>query len=68
MLDPHFEIERVTSIYPGGDQGLLWWVENRYVRGGMGRLLGKQRWRSLLEAARIGRELVLVARRKPSSP
>jgi hypothetical protein len=46
----------------GGDRGTLWWVENRWVRGGMGRLVGRQRWRSTLEALRIGRELVVVAR------
>jgi len=63
LLRPHFGIDRVTSIDPGGDKGVLWWVENRYVRGAMGRLVGRQRWRSLLEAARLGRELVIVARR-----
>jgi SAM-dependent methyltransferase len=63
LLRPSFIIQRVTSLDPGGDTGFLWWVENRYVRGGMGRLLGRTRWRSLLERARLGRELVVVARR-----
>jgi SAM-dependent methyltransferase len=64
LLAPWFEIERVTSIDPGGDRGLLWWVENRWVRGAVGRLIGRQRWRSLLESLRLGRELVVVARRR----
>jgi SAM-dependent methyltransferase len=63
LLRPAFIIERVTSLEPGGDQGLLWWVENRYVRGVMNRLLGRARWRALLEWAGLGRELVVVARR-----
>jgi SAM-dependent methyltransferase len=65
LLRPSFTIQRVTSLDPGGDRGLLWWVENRYVRGGMGRLLGRSRWRSLLEWAGLGRELVIVAQRDP---
>jgi SAM-dependent methyltransferase len=64
MLEPYFAIERVATIDPGGNKGPLWWVENRYVRGGMGRLIGRKRWRSLLEAARLGRQLVFVARRR----
>ncbi|HEX4386686.1 MAG TPA: hypothetical protein VH083_27215, partial [Myxococcales bacterium] len=63
LLAPRFALEKVSSIDPGGDRGTLWWVENRWIRGGMGRLVGKQRWRSLLEALRIGRELVVIARR-----
>jgi 2-polyprenyl-3-methyl-5-hydroxy-6-metoxy-1,4-benzoquinol methylase len=63
LLRTSFTVERVTSIFPGGDRGLVWWVENRYVRGGMGRLLGRERWRSLLEWAGLGIELIVVARR-----
>jgi 2-polyprenyl-3-methyl-5-hydroxy-6-metoxy-1,4-benzoquinol methylase len=63
LLQTAFTIQRVTSIEPGGDRGALWWVENRYVRGGMGRLLGRARWRSLLESAGLGRELIVVAKR-----
>ncbi len=63
MLEPWFRIERVTSMVPGGDEGLLWWVENRWVNGAMRRLVGMDRWRAALEAARLGRELVFVARR-----
>lgn len=64
LLAPDFSVERVTSIVPGGDKGVLWWVENRYVRGGMRRLFGKRRWNALLEGLRLGRELVIVSRRR----
>jgi 2-polyprenyl-3-methyl-5-hydroxy-6-metoxy-1,4-benzoquinol methylase len=66
LLLPYFTIEQVRTIYPGGDSGLLWWVENRYVRRGMGLLLGRRRWQSALEAAGLGMELVFVARRLPA--
>jgi SAM-dependent methyltransferase len=64
LLRPSFTVQRVTSMDPGGDLGLLWWVENRYVRGGMNRLLGANRWRCLLERAGLGRDLIIVARRR----
>jgi len=64
LLRPHFAIESVSTVDPGGDSGLLWWVENRWVRGGMRRLIGRNRWRDLLETARLGREWVIVARRR----
>jgi SAM-dependent methyltransferase len=63
LLRPFFTVERVTTIDPGGDKGLLWWVENRYVRRGMSTFVGRRRWRSFLERARLGRELVIVAHR-----
>ena len=63
MLSTAFTIERALSIDPGGDRGSIWWVENRYVGGSMGRLVGRARWRSWLERAGLGRELVVVARR-----
>ena len=62
LLRPHFDIESISSVDPGGDSGILWWVENRWVRGGMRRLIGRNRWRDLLESARLGREWVIVAR------
>ena len=64
LLRPYFTIERITTLDPGGDRGLLWWVENRFVRRGVGLVVGRRRWRSVLEAARLGRELVFVARRR----
>jgi SAM-dependent methyltransferase len=64
LIEPSFSIERVTTFDPGGDQGLLWWVENRYVRGAMRRVVGRTRWPALLERLGLGRELVIVARRK----
>lgn len=63
LLRSHFEIESINTIVPGGDQGLLWWVENRWVQGGMRRLIGRNRSRNLLEAMGLGREFVIVTRR-----
>jgi 2-polyprenyl-3-methyl-5-hydroxy-6-metoxy-1,4-benzoquinol methylase len=63
-LKPWFHIERVTSVDPGGDEGLLWWVENNRMREAAGRLIGRQRYRTILEKLRLGRELVIVARRR----
>ncbi|MEO8675755.1 MAG: class I SAM-dependent methyltransferase [Casimicrobiaceae bacterium] len=63
LLRDWFAIESVSTIMPGGDRGMLWWVENRRVRGAMGRLVGPERWRNILENAGYGRELVIVARR-----
>jgi 2-polyprenyl-3-methyl-5-hydroxy-6-metoxy-1,4-benzoquinol methylase len=63
LLQPAFAVEQVTTIDPGGDRGVLWWVENRYVRYAMQTLVGRMRWCSILERAGVGRELVVVARR-----
>lgn len=65
LLRRCFRIERTTSIVPGGDRGILFWVDNRYISGAMRRMLpGRDAWRRLLETARLGRELVYVARRR----
>lgn len=64
-LRPHFKIDRIGSLEPGGDRGILWWVENRYVRGVMRRTIGGQRWRQLLESARLGRQWTILAERRP---
>jgi SAM-dependent methyltransferase len=29
LLDPHFTVDRVTTLEPGGNRGVLCWVENR---------------------------------------
>jgi len=63
MLRERFRIEHVGSIVPGGDRGALFWVENRWLRGGMRRLVGRKRWDGLLEKSMLGRELVVVARK-----
>ena len=68
LLSDQFRVVDVSSIVPGGDLGLLWWVENRWVLGAVGRTIGRERWRRLLERALLGRELVIVARRLPSPP
>jgi SAM-dependent methyltransferase len=62
-----FDVLAISSIDPGGDTGVIWWVENRYVRKGMSLLVGRERWRNLLERAGLGRELVYLARRRPIS-
>jgi 2-polyprenyl-3-methyl-5-hydroxy-6-metoxy-1,4-benzoquinol methylase len=65
LLEREFRIERITSLVPGGDRGVLIWVDNRFVLGAMRRLLpGRGTWVRWLEAARLGRELVYVARRR----
>lgn len=65
LLARDFHVERITSIVPGGDRGILFWVTNRYVAGGMRRLLpGRDTWTHFLENMRLGRELVYVARRR----
>lgn len=64
LLQRDFRIEWITSIVPGGDRGVLFWVDNRWVSGAMRRLLLGHSWVRLLESARLGRELVYVARRR----
>ena len=64
LLGDSFEISSIGSLVPGGDRGVLFWVENRWVRGGMGKVIGARRWERLLERARLGRELVITAVRR----
>jgi SAM-dependent methyltransferase len=63
-LTKDFAIDRITTIDPGGDRGILWWVENRYVRRILGRLIGRERYRDWLEGMGVGRELVFIAHRR----
>jgi SAM-dependent methyltransferase len=63
LLAPQFTLRRVFTFDPGGDQGLLWWVENAAIQKWMNRLLGEYRWQRLMELAGLGRELVFVATR-----
>jgi 2-polyprenyl-3-methyl-5-hydroxy-6-metoxy-1,4-benzoquinol methylase len=65
MLAREFEILHVSSLAPGGDQGILWLVHSRYVSGVLRRIIGTQRLTALKERMLIGRELVVVARRAP---
>ena len=64
LLQPWFTIEREFTFEPGGDQGVLWWIENDAVTRMAHGLLGEYRWRRLLEGAGLGRELVFIARRR----
>jgi SAM-dependent methyltransferase len=64
MLASFYIIEDLYTIVPGGDRGLLFWVENRYVNGVAGRIVGRDRWSKWQERIGLGRELVIVAHRK----
>jgi SAM-dependent methyltransferase len=64
LLARSFSIERETTIEPGGDVGLLWWVEHPMIRRSMGAIFGDYRWQRLLEVMGFGRELVVIARRR----
>jgi SAM-dependent methyltransferase len=62
-LSGRFMIEREFTFDPGGDTGLLWWVENPRVQAAMARIIGEWRWRRVLEHLGLGRELVFIARK-----
>ena len=64
LLAPEFRIEHVTSIVPAGDRGILRLVNSRYCAGVLRKLLGAQRQQALYERLLIGKELIIVARRK----
>jgi 2-polyprenyl-3-methyl-5-hydroxy-6-metoxy-1,4-benzoquinol methylase len=58
LLSPYFTIQGVSSIEPGGNRGVLFWVDNRLSRRVWRSWHG---WRNLLERAQLGRELVIEA-------
>lgn len=62
MLRRQFELVRIGSIAPGGDRGVLWLTH--LLRRGAGRIHIDRQMGSVQERARIGRELVVVARRR----
>ncbi len=62
MLRRQFEIVHIGSIAPGGDRGVLWLAH--LLRRGAGRIRLSRQMSSIQERARIGRELVVVARRR----
>lgn len=64
LMQSDFVVESVSTMDPGGDRALLWWVENDFVQGLAGRIVGDYRWRRLLENMGLGRELIVVARRR----
>lgn len=63
-LAPLYDIERFETVEPGGDRGRLFYVENRYVRFAMGKVIGPSRWKALLERRGAGREFVVVGLRR----
>jgi 2-polyprenyl-3-methyl-5-hydroxy-6-metoxy-1,4-benzoquinol methylase len=64
MLAPKFRLLEVTSIFPGGDRGVLRLAHSRWVAGVLRRLIGRPALFSLYERLLIGRELVVVAQRR----
>jgi SAM-dependent methyltransferase len=64
LLSAGFDIVKVTSIVPGGDRGWLFWVENRWLRAGARLVFARERWDRFLGNLLIGRELVVLARKR----
>ena len=64
LLRPKFGLVYISSIAPGGDRGLLWFVNHLIVQKSVQAVMGTEGARTLYERARIGRELIIVARRR----
>jgi 2-polyprenyl-3-methyl-5-hydroxy-6-metoxy-1,4-benzoquinol methylase len=64
LLTSRYEILRISSIVPGGDRGFLRMVNSPYVAGLLRHIIGRDRATALYERLLLGRELVLVARRR----
>jgi hypothetical protein len=60
---PYYSVRSFRTILPGGDLGVLFWVENRHIRAAARRAPGRTRWTAVLEGLRLGREFVVVANR-----
>ena len=65
LLAERFQIDRVGSIDPGGDRGVLRMVNNRVVKGGLHLVGLGPATRRVLEQLRVGRELTIEARTRP---
>jgi SAM-dependent methyltransferase len=63
-LRPYFRVRRITSLDPGGDQGILRWVENQYLNRTIRAAHLWSVWVAILERLRLGRELVIEAVRR----
>jgi len=64
LLAPSFEVVRVRTIVPGGDRGFLRVVNSRWISRPL-RTVGLGRaWTRVRERVRIGRDFVVVARRR----
>jgi 2-polyprenyl-3-methyl-5-hydroxy-6-metoxy-1,4-benzoquinol methylase len=64
MLRRDFRVVHVTSIFPGGDRGVLRLANSRWVAGPVRKIFGRQAQFSLYERLLVGRELVVVAQRR----
>jgi len=64
LLRPSFRIEKITSIVPQGDKGILRLLNSRYCAGVFRKIIGVQKQEELYEWALIGKELVIVATRR----
>jgi hypothetical protein len=64
MLEHDFEIERVGTFHPIGDQGLLRIVNSRWLARPL-QLVGLgETWQRAREFARLGCEFTIEARRR----
>ena len=63
-LADDFSVERVTSIVPGGNTGVFRLVNNHYLVDAARAVGAEDAWVRAREGARIGRELVIIARRR----
>jgi cyclopropane fatty-acyl-phospholipid synthase-like methyltransferase len=64
MLEPSFEIERVGTIHPIGDRGILRVVNSRWISGPLRRVGLEGAWRRARELARLGCEFTIEARKR----
>lgn len=64
LLRADFSILHLSSLVPGGDRGILKIVNSRYISGLSGRIFGRARVDRFKERLLIGRELVVIARRR----
>lgn len=64
LLKPAFSIRHVSSIIPGGDQGILRVIHSRAFSGPLNKLIGPERVVRLKERLLLGRDMVIVADRR----
>jgi 2-polyprenyl-3-methyl-5-hydroxy-6-metoxy-1,4-benzoquinol methylase len=64
LLEPRFEILRLTSILPTGDGGVLRWVNSPRLNRALGLVIPADRLRGLKEWAGLGYTLIALARKR----